>query len=187
MAALRGSDSGPTRASRSSATSCPTWHPRGFMWIKSLGHNRRPLPFVAHAECSERGRVPYTCTRPPCAKQGDVSRRLGAEWGAWYTGRGPCRTPARGDRWRLMGLPLRPYRPGHGRPIEGVVAPPAHASAPQQLLVVKHRPPKQPIEPQKSSAKLSCEHSTGLPGFFFMVANKSQRLLGSFCSFLEAS
>ena len=77
-------------------------------------------------------------------------------------------------------------------PLEGVVAPRAHhvrtvATASGQTPVhhTKMQPPKQAIEAlEKLSA---CKHKTCLARLLYMVANESQRLLGSFCSFLEAS
>ena len=48
----------------------------------------------------------------------------------------------------------------------------------------KMYPPKQSIEPQKT---FDASTPAVFLGVFLMIANKLQRLLGSFCSFLEAS
>ena len=50
-----------------------------------------------------------------------------------------------------------------------------------------NHPPDVPTQTaHRTPENLTCKHTTRLPRVFFMVANNSQRLLGSFCSFLEA-
>ena len=68
---------------------------------------------------------------------------------------------------------------------------PRTASEPWQTVsgqTPAHRPtrhpPKQPIEPSKRVVR---KHKTRLPRSFVLVAKNSQRLLGSVCSFREAS
>ena len=77
------------------------------------------------------------------------------------------------------------------RHTEGVVAPRAHRvrtvatiSSHTRVHHPKMHPPKQPI-PYPRTAELQAQDLSSW--VLFMVANTSQRLLSSFCSFLEAS
>ena len=75
---------------------------------------------------------------------------------------------------------------GNSYPLEGVVVivrTMATISGQTRLHHPKVHPPKQPIEPQKTSI---ARHTTSLPRILFTIANNSPRRRGSFCSFLEA-
>ena len=73
--------------------------------------------------------------------------------------------------------------------LEGVIAPSAHRV--RTVATISGQTPSAPSQDAPTQTahrileKISGKHNTCLATFFF-VANESQRLLGGFCSFLEA-